>query len=153
MSEQASHYWESKSLEELNQQEWESLCDRCGLCCLVRVQDEESLVVYDTTVVCKHYNCTKKQCSSYTSRTELSDGCVALTPELVREYNWLPNSCAYRVVMRGEPLPETHHLLSGNTDQTPTVVDIFEPMGLVVNGPDVEPENYLIAKSDLKLEF
>lgn len=137
-------FWESKSLDQMSTKEWEQLCDYCGLCCLVRVQDEESEQIFDTNVICSQYDCDNRGCKSYNRRESLDEGCVQLTPALVRAFDWLPDSCAYRVVDRGDPLPDTHPLISKRRDTTITVVDIYEPLGLVVNSDEVDPEQHLI---------
>lgn len=133
----------------MTQQEWESLCDHCGLCCLVRVEDEDTKQVYDTNLTCRHYDCSSLSCTNYNQRTQIEHGCVQLTPKLVQEYEWLPESCAYRILYRGDSLPDTHPLLAGDTKQVITVVDIFEPIGLVQDDDNAEPENHLIAREDL----
>lgn len=153
-------FWEYKSLKEMSTGEWESLCDGCGLCCLVRIEDENTGDVYDTNVICAHYDCSARGCSSYQSRTRLSDGCVQLTPALVDQFDWLPDSCAYRRHARGLPLLDDHPLrkraLDQNTsdassegEQLVNVVDLYEPVGLIVNGPDVVPEQHLVFPDEL----
>lgn len=147
MSGQKQPYWQRKTLAQMDRNEWEQLCDRCGLCCLVRIQDEDTDEIYDTNVVCRHYDCNKSQCSSYGSRASIAEGCVQLTPELVEQYDWLPDSCAYRTIMRGDPLPASHPLITGKS-ATRNVVQIFAATGLIRNGPDVEPEQHLIASDN-----
>ncbi len=151
-------FWESKSLVQMTAAEWESLCDGCGLCCLVRIEDENTGQVYDTNVVCAHYDCSVRECSSYESRTGLSDGCVQLTPALVEQFDWLPDSCAYRRHASGLPLLPGHPLLAGAeresdsglaAEQIIHVVDLYEPVGLIKNGPDVIPEQHLVFADEL----
>ena len=148
MTSHSKPYWQRKTLAQMDKDEWEQLCDRCGLCCLVRIQDEESDEIFDTNVICRHYDCDKAQCSSYGSRASIAEGCVELTPELVEQYDWLPDSCAYRTVMRGDALPATHPLVSSEP-AVRNVVKIFAATGLVQNGPDVEPEHHLIASDNV----
>lgn len=160
----AKPFWEEKKLEEMDAREWESLCDGCGLCCIVRIEDENTAEVYDTNVICRHYDCTRQGCSAYSTRTTLADGCVQLTPDLVRQFDWLPDSCAYRRHLAGLPLLANHPLLndglSQRTEKTESVakpnnnalddtviisvVDKYAPIGLVVNGPDISPEQHLV---------
>jgi len=147
MAKPSGRFWEEKTLNEMNSDEWERVCDRCGLCCLVRVQDEDSGEVFDTNLICRHYDCQNAGCSSYGSRTAIKDGCVQLTPELVREYDWLPDSCAYRTLLRGEALPDSHPLIAG-TQAVRNVTEIFSGPGLVTNSDKVDPAYHLIARED-----
>ena len=41
-----------KPLKNLNQKEWESLCDNCGRCCLIKFEDEDTGKYYYTNIVC-----------------------------------------------------------------------------------------------------
>jgi len=152
-----ANFWEVKTLEEMTTEEWESLCDGCGLCCIVRVENENNGDIYDTNVICTHYDCDKKQCSSYTARTKLADGCVQLTPELLSLFDWLPDSCAYVRHSNGLPLLQGHPLLqkdSGKVEaeevQIINVVDKYQSMGLIKNGPDVIPEHHFVFPDQLE---
>jgi uncharacterized cysteine cluster protein YcgN (CxxCxxCC family) len=130
MSDSELPFWQAKTLTQMNSDEWEQLCDGCGLCCLVRIQDDDTDEIYDTNVICKHYDCSKAQCSSFSTRTSIKEGCVQLTPDLVEEFDWLPDSCAYRTLLRGD------------------VVQIFAGPSLVKNSKKVDPANHLIARED-----
>ncbi len=147
MTESTKPFWQRKSLQQMNREEWEQVCDGCGLCCLVRVQDADTDEIYDTNVICRHYDCNQAKCSSYGTRTAIKDGCVQLTPELVRQFDWLPDSCAYRTLMRGEPLPQSHPLIAGEKPSR-NVVEIFAGPGLVKNADDVDAVCHLIARED-----
>ena len=46
-------YWDEKPLEALTTAEWESLCDGCGRCCLVKLEDEDTGRVYFTEIGCR----------------------------------------------------------------------------------------------------
>lgn len=147
----AEKFWEVKTLEEMSSEEWESLCDGCGLCCIVRVENENNGDIYDTNVICAHYDCEKRGCSNYSSRTALSDGCVQLTPELLAIFDWLPETCAYVRHANGLPMLAGHPLLEKESDeglaattQIINVVDKYEPMGLIKNAPDVNHEHHFV---------
>jgi len=148
-------FWEKKTLETFTSQEMEALCDHCGLCCLVRIEDENNGDIYDTNVICTHYDSEKRGCSRYQVRTQLADGCVQLTPELLKLFDWLPDTCAYVRHSKGLPLLPNHHLLHQNDAtkrdeavdadvQIINVVDKYESMGLIKNSPEVIPEQHLV---------
>ena len=113
MSEQ---FWNDKPLAELSWDEWEALCDGCGLCCLVKLEDEDSGEVFNTSVSCRLLDIELCRCSNYENRFGLAPMCTAITPETVSGMNWLPETCAYRRRHFGQPLPEWHYLVSGDRD-------------------------------------
>ena len=56
-------FWKRKTLAELDQQEWESLCDGCGLCCLQKLEDEDDGSVFYTNIACKLLDLDTARCS------------------------------------------------------------------------------------------
>jgi uncharacterized cysteine cluster protein YcgN (CxxCxxCC family) len=110
----AEQFWHVKSLADMSSNEWESLCDGCGKCCLVKLEDADNGDIYHTDVGCKLLDSHSCQCSNYTRRHEFVDDCLKLTADNIGELHWLPNSCSYRILARGGDLPSWHHLVSGN---------------------------------------
>src|SRR5215813_8347609 len=106
-------FWRRKTLEELNPAEWESLCDGCGRCCLVKLEDADSGAVYFTDIGCKLFDPSNCRCTYYARRQKKVHDCIRLTPAKVRTLSWLPPSCAYRLVAEGRDLPWWHPLISG----------------------------------------
>ena len=107
-------FWKAKKMTELSQEEWESLCDGCGKCCCIRLEDEDTADIYITDVVCKLFDANICQCTDYANRSKLVPDCVTLTPDNVHQLHWMPQTCAYRLVAAGQDLPDHHHLVSGD---------------------------------------
>jgi uncharacterized cysteine cluster protein YcgN (CxxCxxCC family) len=109
-----SYFWETKTLEQMSSEEWESLCDGCGLCCLVKLEDEESGEVHTTSASCRQLNIETCRCNDYENRLEKVSMCVQLNQTNISDMQWLPDSCAYKCLHDGKTLPEWHPLISGN---------------------------------------
>lgn len=109
-------FWKKKTLEEMSHTEWEALCDRCGRCCLHKIENAESGKVYFTNVACRLFDFKTCQCSDYPHRSDVITDCFPLTPKMVREIHWLPRSCAYRRLTEGRGLAWWHPLVSGDPD-------------------------------------
>lgn len=109
-------FWQRKRLHEMSPREWEALCDGCGKCCLVKLEDEDSGEVYHTDLVCRYMDEATCQCSVYSTRRAKVPGCTVLTPDTVDDYRWLPYTCAYRTLAEHRPLPDWHPLVSGDPD-------------------------------------
>lgn len=106
-------FWETTPLNKMSPQQWESLCDGCAQCCRHKLEEEETGDIYFTRVVCRLLDMDKCQCTSYEQRHILNPECVELTPEVILQLHWLPETCAYRRLAFREPLPAWHPLLTG----------------------------------------
>lgn len=111
---QTSYFWQRKTLTELSKEEWESLCDGCGKCCLHKLEDEDTDEVYYTCVACRYLDRQKGGCKDYQNRLTNVPECLDLTPDNHSELGWLPQTCAYRLVDEGKPLASWHPLISGD---------------------------------------
>lgn len=100
----------------MSRQEWESLCDGCAKCCLLKLEDEDTGDIAYTRLHCRLLDSETCKCSDYENRKAKVPDCVILKPESVAELKWMPRSCAYRLIHEGKPLPDWHHLISGNHD-------------------------------------
>jgi uncharacterized cysteine cluster protein YcgN (CxxCxxCC family) len=109
-------FWRRKSLADMTSGEWESLCDGCGRCCLNKLEDEDTGRIYYTDVGCRLLDGTTCRCKDYDNRSEAVDDCVRLSPDNIAELDWLPPSCAYRLVAHGRDLYWWHPLVSGDPD-------------------------------------
>lgn len=107
-------FWKKKQLSEMSLEEWEALCDGCAICCLYKVEDEDSGQVQLTHVVCRFLDIEKCRCQLYDERKSAMPTCIKLTPSKVHILTWLPETCAYRLIMDGKPLPDWHPLVSGD---------------------------------------
>lgn len=111
----APPFWR-KPLESLTRAQWEALCDGCGRCCLVKLEDEDDGRIHLTSIGCRLLDSKSCQCSDYANRKTKVPDCVRLTPRRVREIPWLPPTCAYRLVAEGKDLFWWHPLVSGSRD-------------------------------------
>ena len=109
-------FWRSKALAEMTAAEWESLCDGCGRCCLVKLEDADSGDVDYTNVACRLLDQQACRCKHYTMRTAIVDDCAVLTADAVPTLSWLPPTCAYRLLDEGAELYWWHPLVSGDPD-------------------------------------
>ena len=110
------NFWEIKTLSQMNSDEWESLCDGCGLCCLVKIEDEDSGEVFNTSVSCRQLNIETCRCADYKNRLTDVPMCMQLTLENLPYLDWLPESCAYKRLYAGESLPIWHPLITQKKD-------------------------------------
>jgi uncharacterized protein len=109
-------FWRLKSIEAMSPDEWESLCDGCGRCCLVKLEDEDTGDILYTDVGCTLLDGQACRCRDYANRQAKVPDCVRLTPEAVRTLSWLPRTCAYRLIGEGRDLYWWHPLVSGDSE-------------------------------------
>lgn len=126
-------FWR-KPLESMTRAEWESLCDGCGRCCLVKLEDEDTSETFYTDVTCQLFDAGTCRCGDYLNRQSKIPDCIKLTPEAVRTISWLPPTCAYRLIRESRDLPWWHPLVSGRPE---TVVEA----GVSVRGKIAAHEN------------
>ena len=107
-------FWRTKTLAQMSAEEWESLCDGCGRCCLVRFEDEETGEVIPTRVACRLLDVHTCACTNYPRRRRYVPDCIKLTPRKIDELSWMPHSCAYRRLHEGRDLADWHPLVSGD---------------------------------------
>ena len=112
----SARFWETKTLEAMSPAEWEALCDRCGRCCLVKLEDEDTGQILHTDIGCRLLDSGTCACTDYVRRHRRVSDCIQLTPDTVRALRWLPGSCAYRLVAEGRPLADWHPLVSGSSE-------------------------------------
>ena len=108
-------FWE-RPLATLDRGQWEALCDGCGRCCVHKLEDEETGILYPTNVACKLLDRKSGRCTDYRNRKRLVADCVTLDRRSLASLDWLPETCAYRLRAKGEPLPDWHYLISGSRE-------------------------------------
>jgi Uncharacterized conserved protein len=111
-----SKFWETKTLAQMTTEEWESLCDGCGKCCLIKLEDEDTGELAFTSVVCDLIDLETCRCTRYSERCTLVPECIDLKQHDFTEYRWMPSTCAYRLLIDGKPLPNWHPLVSGTSE-------------------------------------
>lgn len=142
----APRFWERKPLRKMSPREWEALCDGCGKCCLNKLEDEDSGEVALTRVACRLLDDDTCRCAQYDIRHQFVPDCIVLKPDnLDTHAYWMPETCAYRLLWQGNPLPDWHPLISGTSESV-------HAAGISVRGstvsefdvPEDEWEEYII---------
>ena len=134
-------FWRRKSLAQMTDSEWESLCDGCGKCCLNKLEEEETDRTYYTDVGCRLLDGETCRCRDYENRQEQVSDCVRLTPRNLKTITWLPPSCGYVLVSQGRALYWWHPLISGDPEalravlSTLTARDVFHRLPLATDRP------------------
>lgn len=139
-----SRFWEYKSLEQMSTQEWELICDGCGLCCLTKLVDEQTEALVYTRVVCAYSDPATAQCRDYENRSTNVPACVQLTRQRVAEFDWLPDTCAYRMMYRGQSLADWHPLNSGSSKSLEMAGVGLKAIPVVVDNGRLNYEDYVI---------
>ncbi|WP_116963477.1 YcgN family cysteine cluster protein [Fastidiosibacter lacustris] len=141
------NFWQKIALSDMTASEWEALCDGCGLCCLHKLQDDETNEIYYTKVACKLLDCKTCQCSNYPKRKQLVPNCLQLDVYHLRHaQHWLPNSCAYKRLYQGKNLPSWHPLITQDKNSVHKIgisAARFAISELKIKG---NLEDYLLAK-------
>ena len=109
-------FWADKTLEEMDEEEWEALCDGCGRCCLIKLEDEDTGEIITSDVHCKLFDAETCRCSDYPNRQKKVPDCIKLTPQNVTTIGWMPRTCAYRRIAEGRGLAWWHPLVSGDPE-------------------------------------
>ena len=138
-------FWQTKQLHEMTDNEWESLCDGCGKCCLHKLQDEDTNEVFYTRVACRLLDTKSGRCLDYQKRFSLVPDCMDIRKMSGAEMKWLPSTCAYRLRSESKSLPDWHPLMSGH------VASLFKDpnriRGRVISEaevPEEDLEDYII---------
>ena len=135
-------FWKAKAMADMTKSEWESLCDGCARCCLVKFEEEDTGEILFTRAACKLLDLGSCRCSDYPNRAKRVPDCVPLTAQNVKELHWLPSTCAYRMLAEGKDLAWWHPLVSGDAGSV-------EAAGISVKGK-IESEEGLATEELLQ---
>lgn len=139
-------FWQRKRLDQMSRDEWEALCDGCGKCCVHKLEDESNGRILYTNVACRLLDAHTCRCSHYQDRQQYVPDCLTLTPRRIRQFKWLPSSCAYRRLAEGRGLAWWHPLVSGDPETV-------HRAGISVRGRTVPEWKVDLAELEDYLEF
>ena len=139
-------FWETIPLDAMTREEWEALCDGCGRCCLLKLEDEDTGAVHYTNVTCRLFDPETRRCGNYALRRQLVPGCVTLSPETIDEAaDWMPRSCAYRRLHEGRGLAPWHPLISGRAESVAEAgIAVAPPLILEYEVAEEDLEDHLL---------
>jgi uncharacterized cysteine cluster protein YcgN (CxxCxxCC family) len=132
-------FWKEKSLKEMTQEEWESLCDGCALCCLIHFEDEDTGEAVKSNIACRYLDMETCKCTDYANRETNVPGCWKITPENIDQIYWMPETCAYRLIYEGKDLYSWHPLISGDPESVHKPGPSFK--GEMVSEDDVDMDD------------
>jgi uncharacterized protein len=141
----AKPFWESKALRAMTTAEWESLCDGCGLCCLIRFEDELTGEIVPTRVACRLFDAEQCRCGDYANRKAKVPDCIKLTPGNIDDLEWMPKSCAYRRLNEGRGLAWWHPLVSGDAESV-------HAAGVSVRGQTISEASLAVSEDAIDFE-
>ena len=132
-------FWQQKSLKELSKLEWESLCDRCGRCCLHKLEDDDNQIFF-TNIACHYLDEQTCACQHYSKRQDLVKNCLNIKHNWAEKFAWLPKTCAYRLLSENKPLPDWHPLISNNKNSVHLAG--ISVRGRTYSDKDIKPKDY-----------
>ena len=139
----SDNWWDTTRLSDLSRDKWEQLCDHCGKCCLLKLEDEDSGDVYYTDIACHLVDENSCKCGDYENRQIVVPDCLRLTPENLEQVQWMPLSCAYRRIMEGRGLPKWHHLVCGDQEEI-HCQGMSIRSKFVIESPDLDVEEHIV---------
>ena len=92
------------------------LCDGCGRCCLLKLEDDETGQLHHTRLACRLLDIGSCRCRDYDNRHAKVSDCIRIDAAAVRSLRWLPPTCGYRLVAEGKDLLWWHPLISRDPD-------------------------------------
>jgi Uncharacterized conserved protein len=68
------------------------------MCCVNKLEYEGTGELAQTDTCCKLLDPKTARCRDYKNRKKIVPDCIQLTPKVVEKMDWLPKTCAYRLV-------------------------------------------------------
>lgn len=134
-----NRFWEEVPFDQLSEAEWESLCDGCCQCCAHKLQDEDTDEIFKTNIICQYLDLKQCSCTVYSERRQMVPDCIKVTTQNADKLSWMPETCAYRLLANGKPLPEWHPLL--NDDPESVIKAGVSVKGKVICETDINEED------------
>ncbi len=139
-NDKVDRFWEKIPLKQLSEQQWESICDGCCQCCAHKLEDEDTREIVKTNIVCQYLDVQKCHCTVYPKRHQYVPDCIKVTPENAAELRWMPETCGYRLIAQGKPLPDWHPLESG--EQSSVIQSDSSIVGKVISEADIDEDDF-----------
>ncbi len=133
-------YWRHTPLDQMSTDEWERLCDGCGKCCVIKLEDYDDGTIYYTDIGCTLLDGSTCSCTNYPKRKSIVPDCVILSPSNLDALPWMPQTCAYRLLHEGKDLPNWHPLVTGDPSTTHT--SGHSVMGKIFTEGDIAEDDY-----------
>lgn len=111
-------WWQEKPLTQFTAEEWELVCDGCGLCCLIKTRSGGQ--IHTCAVGCRLLDIKTNLCKNYAARQSIVESCIKVTLDKIDTPGLLPETCAYKLLKHDKPLFDWHHLVSGSRDTVVT---------------------------------
>ena len=115
-----SDFYKTIPLSQMSGEQWEALCDGCGLCCFRKfiTGRGKKQKIHFTRIACDLLDLKTGRCTDYENRFKKQKECSRLTKSNVGKCDWLPETCAYRRLYYKQNLPEWHPLVTGKAEST-----------------------------------
>ncbi|MBT5156458.1 MAG: YcgN family cysteine cluster protein [Rhodobiaceae bacterium] len=138
-------FWQTTALADMDDAQWEAVCDGCAKCCLVKLQDDDTGELAFTNLACRQLDLGTCRCKDYARRTQIVPDCVRLTKDNLAQIDFMPPSCAYRLLHEGKPLPDWHPLVSGTPDSVAAAGMSVHGRVIAEGDGEADVENHVVA--------